>query len=157
MKKIILFICLFCSIGAQAGFWKAMWGQAPESAITFAPVGYHIMDGLRGTPQPNDLNWMTAINYKTYIIGTFNNSERRQTYFAGVDRDFYFHKRISLGYLLAIMHGYGGSLRPALGPVLGGDPGLLLALTARYRLTQHFDAFTAYYGMGFLFGVRYRF
>lgn len=156
-RKVVLYLGFFFCVSAQAGFWKEMWGSPAPSALTFAPVGYHIFDGLRGTPQPNDFNWMTAVNYHSFIVGTFNNSEKRQVYFAGMDRNFYTYKKLTLGYLLAIMHGYHGSLENDLGPIFGHDPGPLLALTVHYQLSPHFDLFSSYYGMGLLFGTTYRF
>lgn len=157
LRVFFLLIGLMIATVSQASFWSAIKGTAPESSITFAPVGFHVFDALRGISQPNDLNFMTALNYKSYMIGTFNNSERNQVYYIGINRNVYVHKKFSIGYLIGIMHGYHGYLKQSFGPIFGHDPGPLIAISMRYTLTQHFDLFSSFYGAGILFGGDYRF
>ena len=156
-KLFFLLGGIFACAVADAGFWATIWGVAPQSSFIFAPVGYHIMDALRGISQPNNLNWLTAVNYKTFIGGTFNNSQRRQVYFLGINRNLYTYKKLSLGYMLGIMHGYNGYLKNSLGPIFGHDPGPIAVVTMRYAVKKHVDLFSVYEGFGLLFGGSYRF
>lgn len=152
----LLGLVFFCNV-AQAGLWSLMRGTTPQSSVVFEPIGYHVVDGLQNKSQPNNLNWMTSVNYHSFTAGTFLNSQERQVYFAGIDRQFYGYKKLSFAYMIGIMHGYNGVLEDTLGHALGGDPGLLLAILFRYQLSNHFDFSSSFYGVGLIFGAAYRF
>lgn len=147
----VIIICF--SVTIYAGFLQRIWSSTPQTSITFEPVGFHTTDALRGFSQGNDLNYAIGFNYKTIIAGTFINSYDNRVYYIGVNRDFFIYKRLTLNYLLGIMHGYGDDAT-SLGVC---DPGPLLALNIRYNLIKHFDFFSSFFGAGFLFGVSYRF
>lgn len=151
----LLLISFACSV--YANFMSALWGKSPQSSIIFEPIGYHIIDAYRDQPQPNNMNYLVSINYKTFIIGTFNNSLHHQVYYAGINRDFFNYKKLTLNYMFGIMHGYGNFLQDTLGPTLGNDPGPLLAFNIRYNLVKNVDFFSSYFGVGILFGASYRF
>lgn len=139
--------------GLTCCFFTKKWSKPAPSQAIFLPIGYH----FGKTHDLNNEQWLFALNYHGFIGGTFINSANRRIYFGGLERQIYKGEKVTIEYILAIMQGYKGQGLEYLGPILGHDPGPLIALTGRWSLTDHFSINIATYGVGALAGMSYLF
>lgn len=108
--------------------WKTIKGEPVGDALLLGMQSYHTCEdgALNGT------NNLVGIEYKGYTAGTFKNSFRNQSAFAGVAREIYSKSlskdtTINFQYKLGGVYGYGNKypniagVSPLLFPVIGVD------------------------------------
>ena len=157
---LLLLMSITANAKTQLNFWHHLWGKRAPNSITALPYAYHALGVNNG--QPNNQVFLFGLTVHGYTAGTFLNSFRRRVYYAGVERNVYDSKYFSAGYLLGIMHGYHGSLhrsfgKHGVGKIIGGDPGPLFSLYGLLHVTKQFSIEIAYFGVGGLGGVNFKF
>ena len=83
-----------------------IWGESEPSALYTGMWSTHFSH-----PEDVNANWLTAINYEGFFLGTFINSYRNRSFAAGVERQVWSSDdqksfNTSLGYRLGLMTGY---------------------------------------------------
>ncbi|AWN74429.1 hypothetical protein LEAN103870_09960 [Legionella anisa] len=132
---------------------KWLWGTPEATQLNFFPIGYHFTDNH----DANNKQWLIGGVYQGITAATFINTWNNRVYYVGIKRQVYKNNYISISYLVGIMQGYRGNFKKALGPVLGHDPGPLVAVNLKYYVMEHFTLELASYGVGGLIGASYIF
>jgi hypothetical protein len=117
--------------------WRALWGEAPEPGVFYLPVGFH-NDSVR----LRDFQLLGGI-YRGVFGMTFINSYGTRTWSLGFQRNVYRFRRLSLGYGIGLMYGYGGRLADSHSLPLRHtflfehDVNPAVGVPARLALTKH--------------------
>lgn len=159
-KRLILLALLPGVVGTSVAttsssldILRTAWGEPATSHASFLPIGRH----FSGSEMANNRNWLGAVTISGFVGGTFINSFNRRIYFGGVERQVYTKNKLSISYIIAIMSGYKGEGLEDLGPLIGHDPGPLVAIIARWLVTNNLSLDLATYGAGGLVGGSYFF
>lgn len=111
--------------------WSFIKGKPADSSLLLGMFSYHTMEGRENL---NETNNLAGVDCKGYTLGTFNNSYRVQTYYAGLSRKVY--KQELLGgvdvdfkYKFVALYGYRDyepdvlGITPNIIPMLGFTKG----------------------------------
>ena len=137
--------------------FKKIWGEPEKNHFAFYPIGVHFSNIQYKKTKTNNYQWLIAGEYKGISVGTFINSHHDRVVFAGFKRHIYGNDSISINYLIGAMYGYKDHLKDFLGPVLGADPGPVLAFDIKYMFSEKLSIDFVTYGVGGLAGVSYYF
>ncbi|WP_454785719.1 hypothetical protein [Legionella sp. WA2024007413] len=130
-----------------------LWGTPVPSQVNFFPIGTHFLH----TNRVNNKQWLVGGVYRGIAAGTFINSFNRRVFYQGFNRQIYRNNLFNLSYLFGVMEGYGNEFKNYFGPILGHDPGPLVALKLDLRLSEHLSIDITTYGVGILGGISYIF
>ena len=133
-------------------------GQTPQNAISIFPAGFH-------TDEINkNINFkFYSISYKGYIISSFENSFKDNTYSIGINKNITSKNKITIGYSAGLLYGYNGKLSNTKGIpfrktfLFQGDINPFLGLNISYKLTKKIEFATfleplvIIYGFNFLY------
>src|SRR3989338_763006 len=148
-NAISIFIVAIVTIVAITNCYAfSLWGYTPQSGITYAPIGFHWQNYLEGRPQPNDMNHIVALNYKSLVVGTFIDSYQNdlaRIYLLAFERNIINRKKFKMSYTVGLVYGYRGKLaqvsdfqNPILQDLMKGDINPCAYLTFKYHLNKHF-------------------
>lgn len=146
---ISLFIMTIIAVATMNNCYAfSLWGYTPESGITYSPIGFHWQDYFEDQPQPNDMNHIVVLNYKSFGVGTFIDSfqdDLERIYLVEFERNIINKKKFKMSYSLGLVYGYHGRLaqgsdfqNPVLNTLMKGDVNPWIYLTFKYQLNKHF-------------------
>lgn len=105
----------------EKGLWEKSWtfvkGKPIDDSLLLGMFSHHTSEHRS---EYNESNKLLGLDYKGYSAGTFNNSRRKQTYYAGISRKLYEHNlpanfKFDMKYKLVGLHGYQDSYPDILG------------------------------------------